>query len=446
MIKKYYLETFGCQMNVVDSEQIAGLLEDLGYEPASAPETADLILLNTCTIRERAERKVVGHLWQFKPLKEFKPDLVIAVGGCVAQQEGGRLLEQLPHVDLVFGTHNIHRLPELLEKAKAGGRCQEVAFLDKETRLGLFPKRRCHGAVSRFVTVMQGCDNFCAYCVVPHVRGREISRPSPEIVAEVRQLAENGTREVTLVGQNVNSYGRNLAHEISFAELLGLVHEVSGIERIRFVTSHPRDISDELIRCFAELPKLCSHVHLPLQSGSDRILELMGRGYSRQAYLEKVTFLKRACPEIRLTTDIIVGFPGETERDFQDTLEVVEKVRYADAFTFLYSPRPNTRALNLQDDTSAALKQERFQRLLDVQEAVSLATWEGDVGRLLPVLVEGESRQGNGQLFGRTEWNRIVNFIGNPELVGRTVPVRIVASYKNSQLGELVENASAVGS
>ena len=443
MIKKYYLETFGCQMNVVDSEQISGLLETLGYEPITAPEAADLILLNTCTIRERAERKVVGHLWQFKPFKEANPELIIAVGGCVAQQEGGRLLEQLPHVDVVFGTHNIHRLPEMIEKAKEGRRCQEVAFLDKEARLRLFPKRRCDGAVTQFVTIMQGCDNFCAYCVVPHVRGREISRPSPEIVAEVRELAENGAREVTLVGQNVNSYGRNLADEVSFAELLTLVQEVPGIERIRFVTSHPRDISDQLINCFAQLAKLCSHIHLPLQSGSDRILEMMGRGYSREAYLKKVALLKQACPDIRLTTDIIVGFPGETERDFQDTLELVAEVRFADAFTFLYSPRPNTRALNLQDDTPGALKQERFQRLLDIQEKISLETWSGDIGKTLPVLVEGESRQGNGQLFGRTDWNRIVNFSGQPELVGRTVPVRVVASYTNSQLGELLTTSRA---
>ncbi|MBN2427644.1 MAG: tRNA (N6-isopentenyl adenosine(37)-C2)-methylthiotransferase MiaB [Deltaproteobacteria bacterium] len=439
MEKKFYLETFGCQMNVVDSEQIAGLLEEMGYEPTSIPEEADLILLNTCTIREKAERKVVGHLWQFKPLKESNPELIIAVGGCVAQQEGERLLEQLPHVGVVFGTHNIHRLPEMIQNAKKGRRSHEVAFLDKESRLRLFPTRRCDGSISQFVTVMQGCDNFCAYCVVPHVRGREISRPSTEIVAEVRRLAENGTREVTLVGQNVNSYGNYLPDGLSFAGLLVRVHEIPEIERIRFVTSHPRDISDELIKCFADLPKLCSHIHLPFQSGSDRILGLMGRGYSRRAYLDKVAFLKRVCPDIRLTTDIIVGFPGETEEDFQDTLALVEEVRFADAFTFLYSPRPNTRALNLQDETPGVVKQQRFQCLLDIQEQISLEVWAGDVGKNFPVLVEGESRQGNGQIFGRTVWNRIVNFNGGSELIGRTVPVKIIASYKNSQLGESVK-------
>ena len=426
-------------MNVVDSEQIAGLLEEMGYESTCAPEEADLILLNTCTIREKAERKVVGHLWQFKPFKESNPELIIAVGGCVAQQEGERLLEQLPHVDVVFGTHNIHRLPELVENAKRGRRSHEVAFLDKETRLRLFPKRCCDGSVIQFVTVMQGCDNFCAYCVVPHVRGREISRPRTEIVAEVRSLVERGTREVTLVGQNVNSYGNNLPDEISFAELLRMVHDVPGIERIRFVTSHPRDISDELINCFADLPKLCSHIHLPFQSGSDQILGLMGRGYNRRSYLDRVAFLKRVRPDIRLTTDIIVGFPGETEGDFRDTLALVEEVRFADAFTFLYSPRPNTRALNLQDDTPGVVKQQRFQCLLDIQEQINVEIWAGDVGKNFPVLVEGKSRQGNGQLFGRTVWNRIVNFNGGPELIGRTVPVKIIASYKNSQLGESVK-------
>ncbi len=436
MRKKFYMETFGCQMNVVDSEQIAGLLEGLGYESSSAPEHADLILLNTCTIRERAERKVVGHLWQFKPLKEANPALLIAVGGCVAQQEGQRLLDQLPHVDVVFGTHNIHLLPDLIRKAGDHQRCLETDFLDKETRLRLFPKRRCNRAVTQFVTIMQGCDNFCAYCVVPLVRGREISRPSPEIVAEVRELAENGTREVTLVGQNVNSYGNNLTDEKSFVELLDVVHDIPGIERIRFVTSHPKDISDQLIDSFSRLPKLCRHIHLPFQSGSNGILKLMGRGYTREAYLEKIARLKATCPEIRLTTDIIVGFPGETENDFKDTLDLVTQVRFADAFTFLYSPRPNTQALNLHDDTSGVLKQQRFERLLEVQEEISRQTWAEDVGRTFPVLVEGESRQGGGQIFGRTDWSRIVNFYGDPELIGQTVAVRIVASYKNSQLGE----------
>jgi tRNA-2-methylthio-N6-dimethylallyladenosine synthase len=340
----------------------------------------------------------------------------------------------------VFGTHNIHRLPEMLVKARDGRRCQEVAFLDKDTRLRLFPARRCNGSITRFVTVMQGCDNFCAYCVVPHVRGREISRPSTEIIAEIRRLAENGVREVTLIGQNVNSYGNYLSEEPSFAGLLDLVHEVPEIERIRFVTSHPKDISDELILSFARLPKLCQQIHLPLQSGSDRILGLMSRGYSRRDYLAKVAFLKDVRPDIRFTTDLIVGFPGETEEDFQDTLAVVEEVGYADAFTFLYSPRPNTRASKLHDDTPDRVKQARFQRLLDVQEKISRETWAADVGTILPVLVEGESRHGNGQLFGRTVWNRIVNFSGGPEWIGRTLPVKILASYKNSQLGELAEN------
>lgn len=437
MTKKYYLETFGCQMNVVDSEQIAGLLQGLEYEATHDPGQADLILLNTCTIREKAARKVAGHLWQFKPLKEENPRLLIAVGGCVAQQEGQRLLDQLPHVDIVFGTHNIHLLPELISRANAGQRCLKTDFLDQETRLRLFPERRCNGAVAQFVTVMQGCDNFCAYCVVPHVRGREISRPASEVVTEVRALVDKGAREVTLVGQNVNSYRDNSGSKTSFADLLAAVHEIAGLDRVRFVTSHPKDISDQLIRLFAELPKLCSHVHLPLQSGSSRILAMMGRGYSREGYLATVEKLKDTCSGIRLTTDIIVGFPGETETDFDATLDLVRRIRYADAFTFLYSPRPNTRALNLHDDTPGSVKQQRFESLLKVQQEISLQTWSEDVGKTLQVLVEGESRQAGGQLFGRSVWNRIVNFRGGPELIGRIVPVRILTSYKNSQLGEL---------
>jgi len=438
MQKKFYLETFGCQMNVVDSERIVELLRQIGYHQVDSADVADLVLLNTCTVRDKAERKVYGHLGSFKPIKERNPGMIIGVGGCVAQQEGEKLLEKLPFVDLVFGTHNVHKLPEMVGRVESGReRCLETDFLDKETRLQLFPKRTEGDAITRFVTVMQGCDNFCTYCVVPHVRGREVSRPSGEILTEVRELAASGVREITLIGQNVNSYGEKASGEISFAELLRQVDAVEGIARIRFTTSHPKDLSDELIDCFGSLDKLCKHVHLPVQCGSDRILGLMNRGYSRSDYLEKVRRLKAVCPEIRLSSDVIVGFPGETEEDFEATLALVAEVRYADIFTFLYSVRPGTGAASMTDDVSAAVKQARFERLLALQDEISQATWKADVGQVLDVLVEGESKQKGGQIFGRSSWNRIVNFAGTSDLVGKVVPVRITKANRNSQLGEL---------
>lgn len=437
MNKAFYLETFGCQMNVVDSERIVDLLEGIGYRQVAAADQADLVLLNTCSVRDRAERKVYGHLGRFKPIKDRRPGLIIGVGGCVAQQEGERMLEKVPYLDLVFGTHNVHRLPELVQQVEAGRRRGNATeFLDRETRVNLFPQRSVRDNVTRFVTVMQGCDNFCSYCIVPHVRGREISRSSAEILAEIESLVAQGVREVTLLGQNVNSYGLK-ENEIAFAELLRRVNAIDGLERLRFTTSHPKDMSTTLIDCFGDLDKLCKHIHLPVQSGSDRILAMMNRGYTAADYLAKVERLKQACPELRLTTDIIVGFPRETEEDFQATLDLVEKVRYADAFTFLYSPRTGTAAAELADNQSAVQKQLRFERLVALQNRLSEETWQGDCGKTLPVLVEGESKQGGGQLFGRTTWNRIVNFPGSRELIGRTVRVKIVKVFRNSNLGEL---------
>jgi len=438
MNKKFYLETFGCQMNVVDSERIVDLLQQSGYHQVLSADDADLILLNTCSVRDKAERKVYGHLGRFKPLKDENPGLILGVGGCVAQQEGERLLKKLPFLDLVFGTHNVHKLPEMVRSVEENRtRCLETDFLDRETRLQLFPARTAGQAVTRFVTVMQGCDNFCSYCIVPHVRGREVSRPSNEILSEVQELAAGGVREITLIGQNVNSYGQKEPGVRSFAQLLAAVHEVDGIERIRFTTSHPKDLSEELIEAFGALGKLSHHLHLPVQSGSDAILRAMNRGYTAAGYLEKLHHLRTVCPEIRLTSDIIVGFPGETEADFAATLDLLAEVRYADVFSFLYSRRPGTAAAELSDDLTAGIRQDRFDRLLALQQVIGRATWQGDVGRTLPVLVEGESRQGGGQLFGRTTWNRIVNFPGDKKLIGRVVPVRITASYRNSQLGEI---------
>jgi tRNA-2-methylthio-N6-dimethylallyladenosine synthase len=439
MQKSFYLETFGCQMNVVDSERIVSLLGEIGYQRVAAADAADLVLLNTCSVRDKAERKVYGHLGRFKPLKDVRPALIIGVGGCVAEQEGERMLEEVPYLDLVFGTHNVHRLPELVQQAEAGQRRQSVTgFLDRETRLNLFPQRSEQNGVTSFVTVMQGCDNFCSYCIVPHVRGREISRPSGELIAEIEALVAQGVREVTLLGQNVNSYGRKEDGEISFAQLVRKVAAIEGLARLRFTTSHPKDLSDDLIACFGELENLCHHLHLPVQCGSNEVLRQMNRGYTREDYLAILAKLKQACPDIRLTTDIIVGFPGESEADFQQTLDLVAEVGFADAFTFLYSKRSGTAAAELEDKVGARVKQQQFERLLELQQARSRKIWESDLGHTLPVLVEGASRQGEGQLFGRTTWNRIVNFAGSPELVGQTVPVKIIKVFRNSNLGELL--------
>jgi tRNA-2-methylthio-N6-dimethylallyladenosine synthase len=439
--KAFYLETFGCQMNVVDSERIVDLLGDIGYTQVDQPDLAGLILLNTCAVRDKAVRRAYGHLGRFKPLKDRNPELILGMGGCIAQQEGKQLLDEFPYLDLVFGTHNVHRLPELVQNiADNRVRCEETAFLDRDTRLRLFPSRTGQDAHTRFVTVMQGCDNFCSYCVVPYVRGREISRPSAEILEEIRELAAQGVREVTLIGQNVNSYGLKESAELSFAGLLEQVDAIDDIDRIRFTTSHPKDLSDELVDCFGSLEKLCKHLHLPVQCGSDRILRAMNRGYTRERYLEIVDRLRRTCPDIRLTTDVIVGFPGESDEDFAETMSLLEKVRYAEIYSFIYSPRKGTAAAGLDDETPAEVKQARFDSMLAMQQEISRKTWEADVGAVLEVLVEGESRMGEGQIFGRTTWNRIVNFTGPSELSGSIVPVKITRSYRNSLLGELSGN------
>lgn len=436
LAKRYYLETMGCQMNVVDSEQVAATLEDRGWQQVSRPQEAGLILLNTCAVRDRAQRKVIGHLGRLKPLKAQRPQLRIGVLGCVAQSLGQELLNQLPYVDFVMGTHNLHRLPECLDAVAAGRRWLATDFLDAEERLAHFPTRRCQpGDVSRYVTVMQGCDNFCSYCVVPYVRGREISRPAQAVVAEVQQLVAQGAREITLIGQNVNSYQGHQSGCASFPRLLQEVHAVSGLERLRFTTSHPKDLSGELSACFAMLPKLAPHLHLALQSGSDRVLKAMGRGYTQQQYLDLVARLRQDCPQLCLSTDIIVGFPGETEADFAATLEAVQAAGFADAYMFMYSPRPGTRAAHWEDDVPLQVKKERFARLQQLQEAQSQRYWQQDQGRCLSVLVVGEKSPG--QLWGRSPQGRIVHFAGDRALIGTLVAVDVTAVLRNSHRGQL---------
>jgi tRNA-2-methylthio-N6-dimethylallyladenosine synthase len=432
-----YLETFGCQMNVSDSEKIVALMGDIGYAVTADPAHADLILLNTCSIRAKAEQRVYGHLGKFKSIKATKPGLIIGVGGCVAQQEGERLMKKAPFVNLVFGTHNLHQLQEMVSAAQGGKRRVETDFLDDEKRFDLFPVAQAEQGVTKFVTVMQGCDNFCAYCIVPHVRGREISRSAAKVVEEIEALAAAGVTEVTLLGQNVNSYGSANPQEPDFPALLRLVAGIEGIERLRFTTSHPKDISPALIACFADIPKLAPHIHLPAQSGSDAVLQRMNRGYSRSEYLTKVAALKAACPGIQLTGDMIVGFPGEDEAAFQDTLALMAEVEYADLFSFIYSARPGTKAADFSDDIGYAEKQGRLERLQSAQKKNTLARNQSLVGSVQRVLVEGLSSSGD-HLFGRTGGNRGTIMSGDPSLAGRVLEVKIVEGLQTILKGEIL--------
>lgn len=434
--KKLYIETFGCQMNVNDSDTMVTLLRELDYEPVDNPSSADLIILNTCSIRAKAEQKVFSELGRMKRFKSRQKPVILGIGGCIAQQEGEKLLRRVPYLDLVFGTHSLHLLPDMVRAAEKGQRPVQNDFLDPEARLDLFPRKDVEGCVTRFVTVMQGCDNFCSYCIVPYVRGREVSRRSGDILREIREMADAGVKEVTLLGQNVNSYGLKSEDEPDFAALLRSVSAIDGIERIRFTTSHPKDMSPALISCFADLPKLCSHIHLPAQSGSDRVLERMNRGYDRNDYLVRIGALKAARPDILITGDMIVGFPGETEDDFQATLSLMEEVRYADLFSFAFSARPETEAARYPDDLTRREKQERLDRLQSLQRSMTMEMSRGLVGTAQEVLVEGTSKRG-GQLFGRTSGNRIVNFAGDRSLVGSLVRVAIMEALPNSLLGEM---------
>lgn len=434
--KLLYIETFGCQMNVNDSERIVSMLSDLGYALTNDPAMSDMILLNTCSVRGGAEEKVYRRLANLRIYKRDGKKQIIAVGGCVAQQEGEELLKKLPYLDLVIGTHNLHLLPDMVRGAEQGERRSETAFIDNDQRLDLFPAIKGESRLSRFVTVMQGCDNFCSYCIVPHVRGREISRRSVDIIAEVRQLADEGVKEVILLGQNVNSYGLKTEHESTFPELIHQVAEISGIERIRFTTSHPKDMSNGLIACFAEVPKLSGQIHLPAQSGSDAVLKLMGRGYTRDSYLEKVHKLRFVRPDIVFTGDIIVGFPGETDTDFEHTLSLMEEVRYIDLFSFVYSPRPGTKAAELCDDLPRAVKMARLERLMELQRRHTGEISRNYIGCRMSVLVEGEGKL-PGQVSGKAEIGRIVNFNGARSLIGTFADVTIIKAYPNSFLGEL---------
>jgi tRNA-2-methylthio-N6-dimethylallyladenosine synthase len=426
-------------MNEHDTDRILRLLEGSNYLETKDPKAADFILINTCSVREKPEHKVYSALGRFKGLK--KKGAIIGVAGCVAQQEGSQLLDRIPYLDMVIGTHAIPRLLQLLQKIEVSGErvCETSFDRDGEYLKSVLPQKPLD-KVKSYVTIMQGCDHFCSYCIVPYVRGREQSRSSREIIEEVKHLAEMGVKEVCLLGQNVNSYGRGLEEAISFPELLSCINSIEGIERIRFTTSHPKDLSEELIQAFSKLKKLCEHFHLPFQSGSNKILKAMHRGYTKESYLEKIDRLKEVCPSVAVTADVIVGFPGEEEEDFKETLDLMEKVQFDDLFSFKYSPRKGTRAAEFEDKVEEKVKQERLSILQDIQKMITLRKNQELEDRVEEVLVEGQSKQNTQDVTGRTRSNKIVNFKGDLSLVGKLVPVQITKAYAHSLRGEITSN------
>ena len=451
MPRKVYIRTFGCQMNEYDSDKMADVLAAAeGYTLTDKPEDADVILFNTCSVREKAQEKVFTDLGMVKHLKQANPALIIGVGGCVASQEGAAIVQRAPYVDLVFGPQTLHRLPAMLEKRRASGRPQvDVSFPEIE-KFDYLPPSRVEGATA-FVSIMEGCSKYCTFCVVPYTRGEEVSRPLTDVLAEVVHLASEGVKEVTLLGQNVNAYRGRMNNDVGnnvdddavadFALLLELVAEITGIERIRFTTSHPREFTPRLIDAYARIPKLVSYLHLPVQSGSDRILAAMKRGYTVLEYKSILRRVKEARPDISLASDFIVGFPGETEADFEATLKLIEDVGFDASFSFVYSPRPGTPAASLADDTPHEVKMRRLYRLQELINKQAGDISAGMVGSVQRVLVEKPSKKNTNELMGRTENNRIVNFAAPAHLIGQFVDVTISQAMPHSLRGEVVMKA-----
>src|SRR5690606_27303426 len=444
--KHYLIKTYGCQMNVHDSETIAGILQSMGYSPTDREEDADVILLNTCAVRENAEDKVFGELGRLKPLKVERPGLILGVCGCMSQEEAviRRILQQHQYVDLIFGTHNIHRLPFLLKEALFSKEMVVEVWSKEGDIVENLPKARQDG-LKAWVNIMYGCDKFCTYCIVPYTRGKERSRRPEDVLAEVRELARKGYREVTLLGQNVNAYGKDFTdRSYTFAHLLDDVRKI-GIPRVRFTTSHPRDFDDHLIEVLAKGGNLVEHIHPPVQSGSSEGLRRMARKYNREQYLELVRKIREAIPHVSLTTDIIVGFPGEPEEQFEETLSLVREVEYDAAFTFIYSPREGTPAARMEDNVPYEVKKERLLRLNRVQDEISRRKNEALRGQVVEVLVEGESKKNPEILSGRTRTNKLVNFRGPKSLIGQFVQVRISEPLTYTLKGEWVETESVAG-
>ena len=437
MEHKLYIKTFGCQMNEYDSSRLLDSLSDShGYQAVQTPEEADLLLLNTCSVREKAQEKVFSQLGRWRPWKSSNPNLIIGVGGCVASQEGENILAKAPYVDFIFGPQTYHRVSDMVEEAILARRPRvDISFPEIE-KFDCLPPRQVDGPRA-FVSIMEGCSKYCSFCVVPYTRGEEFSRPFDDVITEVFDLASKGVREVTLLGQNVNAY-RGQTHDgktMDFATLLRYVHEVDGIGRIRYTTSHPLEFTDSLCKAHGELPKLAKHVHLPVQSGSNRILARMKRRYSREDYLAIIAKLREYAPEVSLSSDFIVGFPGETERDFQDTMELINEVEFDQSFSFLYSSRPGTPAAELMDETPAKVKTERLHQLQARINQSANTISQAMVGSVQSILVENVSKKRARQMSGRTENNRVVNFDADPSTIGQFVDVRITQTMPNSLQG-----------
>jgi len=436
-MKSFHIITFGCQMNEHDSERMTGVLEARGCTPVSGAETADMIILNTCSIREKAEQKFYSELGRLRSLKEANPNLKIAVAGCIAQQEGAGILSRAPYVDMVFGPSDIGRLSSLVDQKLSGPSPVIDTSGDAEYHNKRIPTSRAD-TLKAWVSIMYGCDNFCTYCVVPHLRGRERSRHPDDIVREVYELAGQGYKEVTLLGQNVNSYGKGQERDVAFPELLKRVNDETAVQRIRFVTSHPRDLSDGLITAIRDLPKVCESMHLPVQSGSNPVLASMNRRYTREEYLDKIRRLRQAVPEITLTTDIIVGFPGERPEDFEMTMQLLSEVRYDGIFAFKYSKRPGTAALKLSGHVPEEVKEKRLDQVLALQKDTTLQKNRDLVGATKEVLLDGHSKKG-ALIAGRTRGNKAVNIAASPSLIGSLVLVTITSAGMNSLTGQLCE-------
>ena len=446
-MKKIYIKTFGCQMNEYDSDKMADVLNlSEGLVKTDTPDDADVILFNTCSVREKAQEKVFHDLGRVRHLKLANPNLIIGVGGCVASQEGAAIVSRAPFVDVVFGPQTLHRLPELIAKKRETGRAQvDISFPEIE-KFDHLPPARIEGA-SAFVSIMEGCSKYCTFCVVPYTRGEEVSRPFDDVIAEVADLAERGIKEVTLLGQNVNAYQGALDEggTADFAYLLEMVHELPGIERIRYTTSHPREMTQRLIESYGRLPKLVSHLHLPVQSGSDRVLAAMKRGYTVLEFKSIIRKLREQRPDLCLSSDFIVGFPGETEADFEATMKLIVDLDFDASFSFIYSKRPGTPASDYPDDVTAELKTQRLMRLQAQIEAQAQVVNQSMVGTVQRVLVEGHARKNAAELAGRTDNNRIVNFAGQPRLIGQFVEVTVTQALPHSLRGEVVtfENVAA---
>jgi tRNA-2-methylthio-N6-dimethylallyladenosine synthase len=442
--KKVFIKTFGCQMNEYDSDKMVDVLRAAeGYEKTARPEDADLILLNTCSVREKAEEKVFSDLGRLRELKSAKPDLLIGVGGCVASQEGDVIVKRAPYVDLVFGPQTLHRLPQMISAKRSSGNAQvDISFPENE-KFDDLPPARVDGAAA-FVSIMEGCSKYCSFCVVPYTRGEEISRPFANVMAEIHALVAQGVKEVTLLGQNVNAYVGEMddGESADFALLLTAIHAIPGIERIRYTTSHPLEFTQRLIDCYAKLPKLVSQLHLPLQAGSDRVLAAMKRNYTAMEYKSIIRRLRAVRPDISISSDFIVGFPGETDEDFEKTMNVVEDIQFDGSFSFIYSRRPGTPAASLHDDTPYDIKLKRLQRLQRVLEDQATAISMGMVGSVQRVLVEGLSKRDANELMGRSDNNRVVNFAGAKRLIGQFVDLTITDAMHFTLRGEVVTHES----